>query len=245
MCRSYRGLRALSCRMTKVMIAAIMMAASQRVTAPLPGTGAKLIARTSAPTNRMDRRPPRLSTGLSRLVDVGRHEGERHRHGHDGKRHGDQEHRPPPEPQQQCPTDQRAQHGDGAAETRPQGDRPGAPWSRPQGRDHRERCRVGHARREPAENTGGEKRAALLARRRRTGTPGPTAPRQESASACGRSGRQGHPGTAPSRPGRVSTRRRLGRGRSATNRTLGRWQAAQRGPRRGSGSQRPPPGSAR
>ncbi len=39
------------------------MIASQLARAPLPGTGAKLIASTSTATSSMDRTPPRLSTG--------------------------------------------------------------------------------------------------------------------------------------------------------------------------------------
>ena len=43
--------------------AAMAMVASPRASAPSFGTGAKLIARMSAPTSTTERMPPRLSTG--------------------------------------------------------------------------------------------------------------------------------------------------------------------------------------
>src|SRR5215469_10640228 len=63
MCRSYSGLAARRWRSTKAMAAATAIAASPKVTAVLPGTGAKLMARISPVTSTADKIPPRLSTG--------------------------------------------------------------------------------------------------------------------------------------------------------------------------------------
>ena len=90
---------------------------------PLFGTGAKLIARISAPTRTTDRMPPRLSTGVGRLVDVGRHERNAMHERDDGERQRDEEHRAPPELLEQGAGDERAERGDAAADRRPQRDR--------------------------------------------------------------------------------------------------------------------------
>ena len=49
--------------MTKAIPAATAMAASPATSVPLSGTGAKLMASTTAATSTIDRIPPRLSTG--------------------------------------------------------------------------------------------------------------------------------------------------------------------------------------
>ena len=61
--RSYSGLAARRCRITKAAAPARAIAASPNAAAPALGTAAKLIASTSAEIITTDRSPPRLSTG--------------------------------------------------------------------------------------------------------------------------------------------------------------------------------------
>ena len=141
------------------------MAASPSASIPLSGTGAKLIDRTSAATRTTERMPPRLSTGSVRLVHVARHVHHgRHERDH-GERQRDQEDRAPPELLEQRAGDDRPEGGDRAPDARPQRDRLRPARPGPQGRDQRERGRVGHARREPAEQARAEEH--LLGRRPR------------------------------------------------------------------------------
>ena len=62
-CRSYSGFAARRWRRTKATPAARARTASPATSAPSLGTGAKLMARITAPTSSAERRPPRLSTG--------------------------------------------------------------------------------------------------------------------------------------------------------------------------------------
>ena len=61
--RSYKGLRARRWRTMNAMPAATAIATSPRTRLPSFGTGAKLIASTTAAISRTERMPPRLSTG--------------------------------------------------------------------------------------------------------------------------------------------------------------------------------------
>ena len=62
-CRSYNGDGARRWRITKASPAAIATISRPTASAPLFGTGAKLMPSTSAATSRTDNTPPRLSTG--------------------------------------------------------------------------------------------------------------------------------------------------------------------------------------
>ena len=121
--RSYSGAVARRWRITKAAPAATAIAASPRASGSLSGTGAKLIASTSAATSTTERMPPRLSTGSRGLVDVRGHEAQRHHQSDDGERQGDQEDRPPVRTRQQRAGDQRAERGDRPADARPERDR--------------------------------------------------------------------------------------------------------------------------
>jgi len=61
--KSYRGLGARRCRSTNAAAAATAIAANPSASAPLPGVGARLIAKIKAVTRTTDKMPPRLSTG--------------------------------------------------------------------------------------------------------------------------------------------------------------------------------------
>ena len=61
--RSYKGLRTRRCRRTNAPAAATATMPTIAAAVPLPGSGARLIARTSAATSAIESRPPRWSTG--------------------------------------------------------------------------------------------------------------------------------------------------------------------------------------
>ena len=84
---------------------------------PLSGTGAKLIARMSAPTSSDREDAAEVVDRLGRLVHVGRDEehGQHQRDGRERQRH--EEHRAPPEVLEQHAGDQRAERGDRAAQS--------------------------------------------------------------------------------------------------------------------------------
>ena len=213
--------------------------------APLFGTGAKLIARISAPTSTTERTPPRLSTGsvVSFTWPARARSPARARPTASGS--VTQEDRAPPEVLEQRPGEQRAERGDRAADRRPQRDRLRARRARPQRGDQRERRRVRHAgRRAPPSTraTNSTSSDGAHAASRRGGDRQRDAER--SASSCGRSGRRARRGRAPTRRGRASSRPRSGRASSATSRTPCRCRAARRWRPRGSGWRPPRPGSA-
>ena len=178
---------------------------------PCSGTGAKLIARISAPTSTTDRIAAEVVDRLGRLVDVGRDEARRPS-ANATTTSGSviEEDRAPAEVLEQGAGDQRAERRDRAAERRPQRDRLRPARARPQRGDQRQRRRVGHARRDPAEDPRDEQHRRRAARTPRADTRGPTAPCRARASACARSGRRARRGRAPSRPARASSRPRSG-----------------------------------
>ena len=137
---------------------------SPSASVPLSGTGAKLIASTSAATSTIDRMPPRLSTGsvvsltwlgTSRIASTSGDRRERQR---------DQEHRAPG-----VVLEQRARRaaGPSAEIAPPMPDHSAidlrARRARPQRGDQRERRRVGHAGRQPAEDARADQHLALEA----------------------------------------------------------------------------------
>ena len=61
--RSYKGLATRRWRRTKAPIAPTATMPRIAAVVPLPGSGARLIARTSAATSRIESMPPRWSTG--------------------------------------------------------------------------------------------------------------------------------------------------------------------------------------
>ena len=75
----------------------------------LVGTGAKLIASTSAATSTTDRIAAEVVDRLGRLVDVARHEPDRQDERDDRERQRDEEHRAPPEVLEQRAGEQRAE----------------------------------------------------------------------------------------------------------------------------------------
>ena len=124
--------------------------------APLPGTAAKLIPRTSVPIITTERIPPRLSTGsvvsftcagtkriaiTSAISASGR-----------VITNTDA----PVELGQQRSGSQRAKRRDRRPERRPERDRAGPRRPRPERRDQRQRGREGHPRRDPADQPGDE-----------------------------------------------------------------------------------------
>ena len=160
---------------------------------PCSGTGAKLIASTIAATSTIERMPPRLSTGsvvsltwlgTSRIAitSATTASGSVIRN---------------TEPQAWCSSSAPESSGpsadDRAAEARPQRDRFRAPWTRPQRRDQRERRRVGHAGREPAEDAGADRGPRRWRRTPRGSTRGSPGTCPARASACARSGRRARP----------------------------------------------------
>ncbi len=159
--RRRRGRRAGSCarrcRRKKATPAASAIAARPSTSAPSFGTGAKLIARISAPTSTTDRMPPRLSTGSVVSLTWRGHEQQRHDERDDRERQRDQEDRAPPEVLEQRAREQRAERRDRAAERRPERDRLRPRRPGPERGDQRQRRRVRHAGREPAADARGER----------------------------------------------------------------------------------------
>ena len=199
--------------MTNATPAASAIAASPSASAPLSGTGREVDRqherRRRAATERM---PPRLSTGSTVSLTCAGTSSDRQHERDDGQRQRDEEHRTPPEV-----LEQRARRPAGRARRsrRRCADHSAMDLVRP-GPDHsavikRERRRVGHARRDAAEEAGDEQHAVGRARTRRAGTRAPTARRRGPASSCGRSGRRARRGTAPTPRGRASSRPRSGR----------------------------------
>lgn len=74
---------------------------------------------------------------------------------------------------------------------------------------------VSHTRRKAAPGGEPRPRSTLSARRRRAGTPAPTATRRSSASSCARNGHRAHRYKAPTQRGRVSIPPRRGRAPNA------------------------------
>ncbi len=93
---------------------------------------------------------------IVRLVDVRRHEHERHheRHPDEGQRH--EEHRAPPEVLQQDPGNEGPERRNPAPDRRPERNRLRPPRPRPESGDKCERCRVRHACRDAAHHAGHE-----------------------------------------------------------------------------------------
>ena len=89
--------------------------------------------------------------GLRGLVDVAGDEEDGHHQGKADERQGHEEDRAPPEVLEESSGDQRPERRDAAADRRPERNGAGPPRPRPECRDQRERSRVGHAGREPAD----------------------------------------------------------------------------------------------
>ena len=147
------------------------------------GTAAKLIAEDQRADEHDREHAAEVVDRLGRLVHVARHEHERHHERDHRQRHGEQEHRSPPEVLEQDPGAERAERGDRAAGGRPERDRPRPRRPRPERRDQRERRRVGHAGRQPAEHPRAEQHVDRSAPRRRGSPPGivSTMPRTRSS----------------------------------------------------------------
>jgi hypothetical protein len=106
---------------------------------------------------------PEVVDRVRRLVDVARHEDDRHQQGDPHERKRDEEDRSPPELLQEAPRDERPERGDAAADRGPERDRPRAARARPKRRDQRKRGGVSHAGGEPADQARDEEN---LVRRR-------------------------------------------------------------------------------
>ena len=98
-------------------------------------------------------RAPHVVDRIRCLLDVARHEADRHRQRDDHERQRHEEHPLPADVLEQRTRDERAEEGNAAAERRPERDRLRTRGPRPQRRDQREGGRVGHACREPADET--------------------------------------------------------------------------------------------
>ncbi len=128
------------------------MAPSPSARAPLFGTGAKLMPKTSAATSTTDRIPPRLSTGsVVSLTWLGT---KRRAMSSATTASGSviRKTELPVELLEQRARDQWAESSDGATDAGPQRDRLRAGGTRPQRRNQGERRRKGHARRKPADH---------------------------------------------------------------------------------------------
>ena len=147
--RSYSGFAARRCRMTNATPAATATTPRPSASVPSSGTGAKLIAEDQRADEDDGQDATEVVDRFGRLVDVARHEADRHDQGDDGERQRDEEDRAPPELLEQDPGDQRPERRDRAADRRPQRDRPRPRRARPQRGDQRQRGRVGHAGRQP------------------------------------------------------------------------------------------------
>ena len=112
-------------RMTKATPAATAMSARPRTSAPMFGTGAKLIARISVADEQRRQDAAQVVDRLDRLVDVRRHEPPGHEQRHHRERQRHEEHRAPLELLEEEAGHQRAERRDRAAERGPQRDRPG------------------------------------------------------------------------------------------------------------------------
>ena len=132
------------------------MATRPRTSAPSFGTGAKLIARTTAAINRTERMPPRLSTGS--VVSFTWAGTRRSAKTSATTASGSVSRKT--EPHQKCSSNRPESSGperrDRAAERRPERDRLGPRRTRPERRDQRQGRRVRHARGEPTEHSGDE-----------------------------------------------------------------------------------------
>ncbi len=179
-------------------------------TAPSPGTGAKLIASTSAATITTERMPPRLSTGS--VVSLTWEGTKRSAMNSATTASGSVIRKT--EPQSKLVSRAPATSGPSDEIAPPSADQRAIDLVRagpgPERRDQGQRRREGHPRREAAEQPGAEEHLDRGRERRRAGTPGSTARRRRSASSCARSGRRPRPGRAPTRRGRASSRPRPG-----------------------------------
>ena len=187
---------------------------SPSASAPLSGTGAKLMPRIErrrpAATERM---PPRLSTGSVASFTWAGTNCSASTSATDGERQRDEEHRAPPEVLEQRAGDQRPERGDARRRC---ADHSAIDFVRagpgPQRGDQRERRRVGHAGRRGRRAIRATT-STLVGRRAR----GEQARRdrqrdaEDAASACGRSGRRARRATAPTPRARASSRPRSGR----------------------------------
>ena len=152
MLRSYSGARARRCRsVERNQRDERDRRQSQRQRA-LVRNGREIDGQDERPDERHRQDAAEVVHRLGRLVDVTRHEDERHHERHADQRQRDQEDRSPPEVLEQGAGDQRPESSDPAADCRPERDRLRSPRPRPQRRDQGERRRVGHACREPSEH---------------------------------------------------------------------------------------------
>ena len=245
--RSYSGTGARRWRMTKATPAPRPRSLpSPSASRPSSGTGAKLMARTSAATSRTDRMPPRLSTGsvVSFTWPGTKRDGQHERHR--GQRQRDQEHRAPPEV-----LEQRSRRSAARARrcappiattARSTGSRP----ARPQRGDQRQRRGVGHAGGDAAEEAGerrAPRRSAPSAASRQAGTDSAT-PRIEHQLAAVPVAERAEPEHRRGQAEGVADRDQVER-RSATSRTPCRCRAGRRWRPPGSGWRPRRRGSAR